>query len=557
MVDMEFTGDNDIGVKDFLNWMESWFAMFGFNGETVESMKMRAGQIRVHCPDQSVAGRFLQTLSDEILWDEDALAEALIAQFDDGEIDSQAQEDILSTMGTFRQGDDDAFSYSRRVLKLLRRKPSGPRRYERIFIRHYIDGLASPRLRTHATVSFLGSNHYESPHQAVKGIMGLATQLEIEGYKKYSGENSDDDDDDDDGNGDSSSDSEAEEDDYYGASRKKRKIKKADKLKRSIRKKRKNKKADKLKRSSRKREKRLMSKERKSPKGQGDEGSVRREAREPREMIHDPKKIQKAAVTPNTGAVATGNDIIPLDSYISADDYEQNLQPIRYPYGQRNTSHPTTRRPEYSNTGSHACYDGGHLKTGRIGPLTRSDVCKPTRRRTDHPRFTRNPSIPPGSNSFSCSYKGNPTSQQIFGPDGALYYPSHSLVCFLCQELGHLYTQCPRLHDPELRTALLGPEHPDTRVALRKEPQAQTYRKSDKVVETALKLSALGGMKVHEETKTEVNPLDLRRFVRNITDDGDGDDEDEEHNYEEDEEEIIYDVVEYYYLRQIAENPEN
>ena len=214
-------------------------------------------------------------------------------------------------------------------------------------------------------------------------------------------------------------------------------------------------------------------------KGQGNEGSVRRAVRELREMKHDLENIQRAAVTLNTGVIATrlGNDMILPDSYTVADSYERYPQPISNPYRQRNTSHPTTRCPEYSNTGSHACYDGGHLKTGRIGPLTRSNVCEPTRQRTDDPRSTRNLSMPPGSYFFPCSYEGDPKSQPIVGHDGTLYYPSHSFICSHCQELGHPSPYCPRLHDPELRTGLLGPEHPDIPVALRKEPQAQPNRR--------------------------------------------------------------------------------
>ena len=52
---MKFTGDDEVGVKDFLKWMESWFVVLGerFNGETMESKKMRAAQIHVACPVQS------------------------------------------------------------------------------------------------------------------------------------------------------------------------------------------------------------------------------------------------------------------------------------------------------------------------------------------------------------------------------------------------------------------------------------------------------------------------------------------------------------------------
>lgn len=462
---MEFTGDDDIGVRDFLRWMESWFVVLGekFNGGTVESKKMRAAQIHVACPVQSVAGRFLQTLSDEILWDEDALVEALIAQFDDGDKDSQAQEDILFIMSTLRQGDDDVFSYSRRVLKLLQRRPGGFQHYDKTFIRYYVDGLASRRLREMAILNSLRADYRESPQQVVKGVMRFATRLKIKGYKKYISRDSDDDDDNDDDESsdtdDSSSDSGSDSDSYYRRSKKGKKPRKSDK--------------------SRKREKRSKSKERKSRKGQGNESSVRRELEELREMIQDFIKIQKAAITPNTGGVAIrlGNDMNPQDPYIVADGYERYPQPIRNPYGQRNTGYPNTRRPEYAHTGSHACYDNVHLKTGRIGPLARSDIWEPTRQQTNVPRFTRNPSIPPGSYSFLCSYERNPPSQPIVGPDGTLYYPSRELICFHCQELGHLDLQCPRLHDPALRTTLLRPEHPDTPVAIRKKPLAQTHRK--------------------------------------------------------------------------------
>ena len=58
-----------------------------------------------------------------------------------------------------------------------------------------------------------------------------------------------------------------------------------------------------------------------------------------------------------------------------------------------------------------------------------------------------------------------------------------------------------------------------------------------------MKSSALEEMKVHEVMTTKVNPLDLKKFVHNITGDDDGDNEDKEGNYKEDEEEIIYDVV--------------
>ncbi|RPA89676.1 hypothetical protein L873DRAFT_616940 [Choiromyces venosus 120613-1] len=191
-----FTGDGGIGVQAFLRWMESWFATMGedFNGGTVKSKKMRVAQIHVACPIRSVAGSFLRTLSDEVLWDEDILKERVIEQFDDAEMDGQAREDILSTMSTIRQGDHDVFRYSQKVLKLLRRKPDGLHHYDKILIRYYIDGLESQRLREMAILSFLRADSHENPHQVVKGVMRLATQLRIKGYKRHGSDDDDDDD---------------------------------------------------------------------------------------------------------------------------------------------------------------------------------------------------------------------------------------------------------------------------------------------------------------------------------------------------------------------------
>ena len=429
-------------------------------------------------------------------------------------MEDQAEEYFLSSMKALRQGDRDVFTYSHKVLRLLLRKPSGFQHYDTIMIGYYADGLASQRLRERATLSFRKPNSRETPCQVVLGVMQLATRLKMKGYKKHGIDDTDDDDDDESSATEgSSSDSGSDSDSYYRSSKKRKQPEKSAKSKKS----------------SRKREKRSKSK--------------------------------KGAVTPKGEVVKTrlGNDRIPLDSYNVTDSYERYPQPIRNPYGQRNTGHPNTRRPEYANTESHACYDNVHLKTGRIGPLTSSNVWEPTRQQTNDPRFTQNSSISLGSYSSPCSYEGNPKSQPIMGSDGNLYYPSRELICCYCQELGHRDLQCPRLHDPALRTTLLGPEHPDTPVAMRKKPLAQTQCKPANAVETVVKSSALEEMNVHEVTTTEVSPLDLGGFVREIADDGDGDAEDEERNYEEyeEEEEIIYDVVDDYYPGQVAESPEN
>ena len=105
-VGMVFTGDGGVRVKEFLRWMESWFATQGepFSGTTAQSKKRRVAQLHVACPIRSAAGNFLRSLLQETLLDETALTEALIEHFQDGEMDSDAQEDILSTMSSMRQG---------------------------------------------------------------------------------------------------------------------------------------------------------------------------------------------------------------------------------------------------------------------------------------------------------------------------------------------------------------------------------------------------------------------------------------------------------------------
>ena len=107
--------------------MESWFATQGegYSGVSEPSKRRWVTQIHVACPIRSGTGEFLRTLSEDVLWNEEALTEVLIDQFADGQMDKREQDDILTTMSTLRQGDDDVFTYSRRVLKLLRRQPTG------------------------------------------------------------------------------------------------------------------------------------------------------------------------------------------------------------------------------------------------------------------------------------------------------------------------------------------------------------------------------------------------------------------------------------------------
>ena len=86
-----FTGNGGIGVREFLRLMESWFATKGegYSGVSKPSKRRRVTQIHVACPIRSVAGEFLTTLSEDVLWNEEALTKALIDQFADREMDER------------------------------------------------------------------------------------------------------------------------------------------------------------------------------------------------------------------------------------------------------------------------------------------------------------------------------------------------------------------------------------------------------------------------------------------------------------------------------------
>jgi len=92
---------------------------------------------------QSVAANLINALDDDVFSDEEKLKDALVEQFHGGELDDLAKVDILSTMRDFQQGDRDVFWYSRKVLRLLRRKPAGLQYDDDILIDYYIDGLTS------------------------------------------------------------------------------------------------------------------------------------------------------------------------------------------------------------------------------------------------------------------------------------------------------------------------------------------------------------------------------------------------------------------------------
>ncbi|RPA91812.1 hypothetical protein L873DRAFT_1794653 [Choiromyces venosus 120613-1] len=146
------------------------------------------------------------------------------SQFHDSEVYGGDQEDILSIMSNLRQGNCDVFTYSHEVLKLLHHRSIGMKQFDRTLIHYYIDGLSNKHLREISILSFLKPDSQESPHQVVKAIMRLATQLKHHGYQKYRGSQrgAEESSDDDESSGDKSETSEmsSKSDDDYWSSRK-------------------------------------------------------------------------------------------------------------------------------------------------------------------------------------------------------------------------------------------------------------------------------------------------------------------------------------------------
>lgn len=181
-----FTGEGSVKVKEFLRWMESWLATMreDFNGETPKSKTQRVAQLHLSYPARSVAGKFIKRLAEKTLWDEELLKKSLVDQFHDGEREDQEDEDVLTTMSTLSQGKHDVFRNGRKILKILQRTRVGLQHYDSIVIGYYLDGLTSQRLRGLAILSFCKRDSRETPFQVVKGVMRLATQLKIKGYRK-------------------------------------------------------------------------------------------------------------------------------------------------------------------------------------------------------------------------------------------------------------------------------------------------------------------------------------------------------------------------------------
>jgi len=310
---LTFTGEGGTRIKDFLRWVDWWDVMLGkdYDGSTLESKKRRVAQIHVSCWPQFVAANFINALDDHVFWDEYKLKDALIEQFHDGDLDDLANVDILSTMTDFHQADRDVFGYSRKVLRLLRRKPARLQHNDNILIQYYIDGLTSRRLRDLAISSVCKASCRKTRYKVVKSVIRLASQLKLKGYKSHGRKTDDDDDDEEDDDDDEStdtdnsdSDNESDSENYYTRARKGRKSKRSERSKN---------------RSSRK-EKRSKSKSRKGHKSDGD--SVKEQVRRLSGMMENMMKIQQAAITPNApiGPNRPEPNVIPLDTYAIGDN---------------------------------------------------------------------------------------------------------------------------------------------------------------------------------------------------------------------------------------------
>ena len=409
-----FTGDDAIRVRDFISWMESWYATQGeeYTSNTPQVKKLRVAQLHVACPIKSEAGRFVRQLPEDIKWDEEKLKAALIEQFEETEADEHAQEDILSIMSGIEQGERNVFAYSRKVLRILRRKPARVNQYDKILIRYYINGLASQRLREMAILSFQKPDSAETPDKVVKGVMRLATQLKMKGYKKTGGRGDTESSDEEESSGDDDSDSSSDSDNdrSYRHSKKPKKAKKSDK--------RSGRKNDKSKKKSR----------------HSENESIRDEMKELCGMLQDFMKSKKASsLSPEMVTKCPDLDIIPLGSYAVNRNYRNYLQQARYDYAQFNRGQPMNHQPQYPNRYSQArqpvTTDYNHR-----GPAT----------------------FEPSENHYVASRGGSSPMQPIVGLGGVLYYPTqNSLVCYTCQEEGHIDSDCPqmRLNQPRYTVA--------------------------------------------------------------------------------------------------------
>jgi len=503
---LKFTGKGGVKVKQFLSWMESWFATMGeeFDGGSPASRSLRVRLLHLATPAGSDAWKFINTLPQNVRWDED-LKKALEVQYHDTKMDGQADLDIITTMTTLQQGHHDVFSYSRKVQRLLQRKPVEFRQYNHLLIGYYINGLKSGQLCSMAVHTYQRPDSRETQIEVVKGVVRLARQMKLKGYqRRYDHDDDDKDEEDDEDLSDSdSSESDSDSEDNRGR-KSKRKRKKAKKLR-----------------------KQLQNGKKKGKKG-GEERLMREEMERMSEMMRNIMKAQKAAVATGTGVVATRpeEDLIPLDAYAVSNQYEPYQQLVSYQYG-RNASLSTPHRPEFPNRRSNAFpavdYNPGHRgaypapypaacpENAHGVPTTDANVFEPTRRPTEITHSVQDGAV---------------EDQPIVGLNGTIYYPyKPPCLCYHCQEEGHFMSECPRLNKPQPRVVTLGPERPDTPAAPRVEPPAPPHCAPVTVVEIVTKSSALDGIKVREVTAAEAAPVtDLKEFVEWIEEIDKGDD---------------------------------
>ncbi|RPA90538.1 hypothetical protein L873DRAFT_433031 [Choiromyces venosus 120613-1] len=475
---------------------------------------MRVAQIHVACPIRSAAGVFLRQLPDDILWNERKLKEAMIEQFDDTEADEQDQEDILSIMSGLEQGERDVFAYSRKVLKILRRKPARVNQFDKILIRYYIEGLASQRLREMAIMSFRKPDSNETPYKVVKGVMRLATQLKMKGYRKLGSSDVTESSDEEESSGDDDSDSSSDSEDNKAYKYSKKSARRS-------------------KKSEKRSGKRYQDKSKKKSRGrEGD--SIRDEVKELRGMLKDLMESRKDSST-NTGTSVThpDADVIPLDSYAVNRTYGNYPPQDRYGYEQFNQGYPTNRRPEFPNrrnqTRQLASADsdramgrvsfptGSPQERGRMGPATFDTF----------------------QNSYQTPQVRNPSVQPIVGPNGVLYYPArNTIICYNCGEEGHMRPHCPKLRsyglhstlaetereriDPKRASDLLPPPPPPPPLP---PPPARGSDRAVSVVELATVSSAFDGVKVREVSVAEVDEKVLMRFIEKVPDGKDDEDD--------------------------------
>ncbi|RPA91059.1 hypothetical protein L873DRAFT_1820083 [Choiromyces venosus 120613-1] len=461
-----FAGDDTIGVRAFLSWMESWFVTMGeeFSGDTPQAKRMRVAQIHVACPIRSAAGVFLRQLPDDIFWNERKLKEAMIEQFDDTEADELDQQDILLIMSGLEQGEHD----------ILRRKPAKVNQFDKILIRYYVEGLASQRLREMAIMSFRKPDSNETPYQVVKGVMRLATQLKMKGYRKARSRDVTESSDEEESSGDDDSDSSSDSEDnkaYKYSKKSARRSKKTEK------------------RSG----KRYQDKSKKKSRGrEGD--SIRDEVQELCGMLKDLMESRKDSST-DTGTSVThpDADVILLDSYAFNQDY------------------PTNQRPEFPNK---------HNQTRQLASAD-SERSPQERGRMGLATF----------DTFQNSYH---TPQPIVGPNGVLYYPArNTIICYNCGEEGHMRSHCPKLRSYDLHSTLAETETEriDPKRAsdlLPPSPPPPPARGSDQavsVVELATTSSAFDGVKVREVLVAEVDEKVLMRFIEKVPDGKDDEDD--------------------------------